>query len=115
MSYFRVQSYPAADLLDGDPTTTFWSDAVDDVVTLPGKAAARSVDHLVQLVHDEDLPLGADWLLIELEGEPAGRLEDGTVLVAPSEVLHAEPVSERFLAALEAYAAAKRGERYDPR
>lgn len=101
MTYFRVQPYPASDLLHGPRTTTFWSDDADDLITVPGVAVCTSLEGLVAYLVGSGATWGYGWTLVELEGTPTGQeaedAELGVLYVHPTRIVSTEPAVLRLV------------------
>ena len=92
-TYFRVQPYDPAVLLDGLRTTTYWSDDADDTITVPGVAVCATLDALAYYIASTGAAWDHDWTVVELEGTPAGTV-GGVEYVHPTRIVATSPARD---------------------
>lgn len=95
MSFYRIQNYPAADLLVGEQTSLSYSTDTER----SGKSVCTSVDDLAAYVARTGMDLGWNGaLLVELDGTYSDEDDEdahlGAYLVHPTRIISAVALDE---------------------
>lgn len=101
MSYYRIQNFPAVDLLDGAQLSASWNDLGDDDRARPGKSVCRTREQLAEYLAQVGIPFADDWILVELEGDRSDHDDEdahlGALLVHPTEIVATETIGDGFV------------------
>lgn len=106
MSFYRIQSYAAADLLDGPQTSLSYSTDTER----SGKSVCCSIEELAAYVAQTGLDLGWEKrpVLVELDGYWSDEDDEdahlGAYLVHPTAIISETPLDETdFYALVDRY------------
>lgn len=101
MSYYRIQNYPATDLLDGPQLSFSWNAQGDDERAREGKSVCYTREDLANYLAQTGIPFDATWTLVELDGYLSDDDDEdahlGAMLIHPTKIIATEPISESFL------------------